>query len=166
MSLRRRIRHLALALVTAVVLPLAVAPASPAAAEAPWFTIHSRLNDKCLEVQVPSGNGQRANMWDCWGGWNQQWRWEGNQLINRSTGKCLEILNVDPGDGAYVGQWDCWNGPNQRWARGSQIWGGYELVSFLNGKCLEIRDSYPYNGAYVGMWQCWRGSATAWLEVS
>lgn len=166
MPLHRRIRRLALAVVTAIVLPLAVAPAAPAAAEPPWFTVRSQLNGKCLEVVVPSGDFQRANMWDCWGGWNQQWRWEGYQLVNRSTGKCLEILYIDRGDGAWVGQYTCWDGPNQRWFKGRNIWGGFELHSFLNDKCLEVRDSDWGNGAPVSMWGCWGGSATAWTEVA
>ncbi|MEV0944069.1 RICIN domain-containing protein [Micromonospora wenchangensis] len=151
----------------AVLLLVVTAPAAPAAAEYPWFTLHSKLNDKCLETKLPSYNGQRANMWSCWGGWNQQWKWSGDQLVNRSTGKCLEILDVNPNNGSYVGEWDCWPGVNQRWYMGDflPVPVGQEVRNRLNAKCLEIRDSWPGDGAYVGMWDCWRGAATAWQIV-
>lgn len=163
----RQFRHRACAIAAAVVLLLVMAPAAPAAAEPPWFTLRNTLNDKCLESQLPSYDGQRANMWACWGGWNQQWRWEGDLLINRSTGKCLEILNIDPNIGSYVGVWGCVSGINQRWFMGSYlpVPNGTEVRSRLNNKCLEIRDSWPHDGAYVGMWDCWRGPATAWRIV-
>jgi hypothetical protein len=162
----RRIRRLTLALALAIALPLTVAPASPASADAGYFTLHSKLNDKCLEIQIPSYNGQRANMFDCHYGWNQQWRWSGNQIINRATNTCLEILNIDPSEGAYVGVWGCWAGANQRWSWGRYLISqGWELQSHLNGQCLEIRDSWPHNGAYVSMWGCWGGAATSWVAV-
>ncbi|TDC54797.1 hypothetical protein E1258_23415 [Micromonospora sp. KC207] len=158
-----RLRHIALVMAVAFVLPLAVAPAPAAANDYEPFYLRSDMNGKCLEVVGGAGNGSRAQMWDCWGGYNQQWYWVGDRIISVSTGKCLEILDIYPHRGGYVGIWDCWGGSNQLWYWGNQLpAGGYELRNRLNRLCLEIQDSWPHNGAYVGMWDCFGGANESW----
>jgi hypothetical protein len=120
--------------------------------------IASDLNNKCLEIaNTDPANGARVGMWDCHGGANQYWYWDGSQLRSRLNNKCLEIANTDPTNGARVGMWDCHGGANQHW-----YWDGRQLRSRLNNKCLEIANTDPANGARVGMWDCHGGANQHW----
>lgn len=74
------------------------------------------MNNKCLELlSFDNSNGAIVGMWDCWGGANQHWYWDGWQIRNRLNNKCLELLSFNNSNGAVAGLWDCWGGANQRW---------------------------------------------------
>ena len=162
-----------IAAMAALVLLSSLLPATPAAAaqipvgaaatpaiNAAGFELRSELNNKCLEIlSFNANNGAEAGMWDCWGGANQRWYWDGQMLRNEMNNKCLEILYVDPNNFAKAGMWDCWGGANQRWR-----WDGRQLRSDLNNKCLEVLYIDPNNGARAGMYDCWGGANQRWYS--
>jgi hypothetical protein len=126
----------------------------------PGFLIRSDMNNKCLEVLgLDIANGAHVGMWDCWGGANQRWYWDGRQIRSDLNNKCLDILGLDIANGAHVVMWDCWGGANQRW-----YWDGRQIRSDLNNKCLEILGLNNDNGAHVGMWDCWGGANQHWYQ--
>jgi hypothetical protein len=131
-------------------------PATVAHAET--ITIRNVMNNKCLELYAfNNNNGARSGMWDCWGGANQSWYWDGSQIRNVLNNKCLEIYAFNNNNGAQVGLWDCWGGGNQRWYRNGQ-----EIRSAMNNKCLEIYAFNNANGAKVVTWDCWGGANQHW----
>lgn len=80
------------------------------------FEIRSNLNNKCLEIYAfGNDNGSRSGMWDCWGGANQQWYWNGGEIRNAMNNKCLEVFAFSNDNGAKGVMWDCWGGANQQW---------------------------------------------------
>jgi hypothetical protein len=126
----------------------------------PGFLIRSDLNNKCLDILgIDAANGAHVGMWDCWGGANQRWYWDGRQIRSDLNNKCLDILGIDAANGAHVGMWDCWGGANQRW-----YWDGRQIRSDLNNKCLDILGVNIENGAHVGMWDCWGGANQHWYQ--
>jgi hypothetical protein len=118
----------------------------------------SVFNNKCLEILgFDNSNGAPVGMWDCVGGINQQWYWDGTQIRSAMNNKCLEILSFDNNNGAYVGMWDCWGGSNQQWYFDNGM-----VRSYMNNKCLEVLGYNNSNGARAGMWDCWGTSNQLW----
>src|SRR5690349_13907116 len=137
------IRRLAVVVCAAA---LAVVPST--AAQAANLTFRSELNHKCLELYAfNNANGADVVTWDCWGGANQQWYWDGQYIRNAMNNKCLEIYGFDAANGAKVVLWDCWGGANQKWYRDGQ-----QIRSVMNHKCLEIYAFNNANGAKVVAW--------------
>ncbi|AGC47275.1 alpha-L-arabinofuranosidase [Myxococcus stipitatus DSM 14675] len=125
---------------------------------APAFEIRNRNNDKCLDVYAYlDHNGARTASWECWGGPNQQWYWNGEEIRSVMNDKCLDIFGSNTNDGAQVTIWECNGGDNQRW-----YWDGNMLRSRLNGKCLEIYGFSNNNGALINTWDCSDGLNQQW----
>jgi hypothetical protein len=64
-------------------------------------------------------DGARVQQWSCNGGPNQQWRLDPGvpgyyRLVNRNSGKCLDVNGFDRSDGARIQQWSCNDGANQQ----------------------------------------------------
>ena len=90
---------------------------STSAALSQLYEIRSFMNNKCLDVLAfNNDNGANAGMWDCWGGSNQHWYWNGSEIRSSMNNKCLDVLGLNNDNGAHVGMWDCWGGANQQWA--------------------------------------------------
>ncbi len=117
--------------------------------------LRNDMNNKCLQAATP--NGSQASMWDCRGTKNFYWYWDGMQIRNAQSGKCLEILSLNNSNGAQAGVWDCWGGANQKW-----YWDGMQLRNLMNNKCLEILSFHNENGSLSGMWDCWGGANQRW----
>jgi hypothetical protein len=122
--------------------------------------IRNSMNNKCLDVLgFDNSNGARVGMWDCWGGSNQHWYWNGEEIRSSMNSKCLDLLGFNNNNGAEVGMWDCWGGSNQHW-----YWDGSQIRSRLNGKCLDLLGFNNNNGAHVGVWDCWGGANQHWYQ--
>lgn len=87
-------------------------------------------------------------------------------IVNRHTGKCLEVYGISQADGADVVQWDCWNGPNQHWrlVPTDGIW--HEIRNAHSNKCLEVYAHQNHIGADVVQWTCWGGWNQQWAVYS
>jgi endo-1,4-beta-xylanase len=130
-------------------------------------------NGKCLDADLNNiwSNGDRAQLWDCSGGANQQWAWgTGSQcsnpaevvceLINQYSGKCLDADSTGIGNnGDTVQLWDCWGGANQMWHIGWCDPGNpnyCEIINQADGKCLDADlNNINTNGDKVQLWDCW-----------
>jgi len=73
--------------------------------------IRSALNDYAINAAA----GQKAEVEPFNGGPNQQWVTEGNRVVNRANGECLDIYSAHKHDGATVGSWRWKDSPNQQW---------------------------------------------------
>jgi alpha-galactosidase len=60
-----------------------------------------------------------VQIWDCNGGTNQQWTFNGNATINsvRFPTLCLDVNLAATANGSAVIVWTCHGATNQRWAR-------------------------------------------------
>ena len=53
--------------------------------------------------------------WTCNGGANQQWQAVNGQLVNPSSGKCLDDPAFNTTNGTQLVLWTCNGGSNQQW---------------------------------------------------
>ena len=158
-GLTRGVRLLGIAFLSTLLLAAVLAPSRALASGD--FTLQSKMNNKCLEITgFSNDNGAKVGMWDCWGGANQRWYWDGDRIRNKFNNKCLEIYALSNDNGARAGMWDCWGGANQEW-----YWDGDQIRSKFNNKCLEITFFNNDNGAQAGMWDCWGGANQRWYAT-
>ncbi|WP_075091039.1 phosphatidylinositol-specific phospholipase C domain-containing protein [Haloferula sp. BvORR071] len=61
-------------------------------------------------------------------------------LVNRNSGKCLDLISGNTGNGAQVNQWTYdYNGPNQRWVLApTENSDHFRISSWVSGKCACI----------------------------
>jgi hypothetical protein len=96
----------------------------------------------------------------------------GDQLVNKNSGKCLEVYHSQTGNLANVDQYTCNSTNTQGWLfyyTGTwQVDSVYEIVNDNSGKCMEVYHSQTNNGANVDQYTC-NGTATqqwAWHHPS
>ncbi|WP_243761613.1 family 43 glycosylhydrolase [Streptomyces sp. YIM 98790] len=73
-------------------------------------------------------------------------------LVNRHSGKALDVYNLATGDGADIVQWARNDGAWQQWQFVDSGGGWYRLKSRHSGKVLDIRDFSTADGADVIQW--------------
>ena len=79
------------------------------------------------------------------------------EIVNRASGKCLDVQGQSLANGALVQQWGCWGGANQLWKLVSVETGYYQIVNKNSGKCLDVKGQSLANGAQLQQWACWSG---------
>ncbi len=76
--------------------------------------------NKGLDVNSFSlDNGANIMLWQYWGGYNQQFRFQSAgtgrwRIINRNSDLCLDIDGISTADGANLMQWECISGNNNQ----------------------------------------------------
>lgn len=73
-------------------------------------------------------------------------------LVNRNSGKCLEVEGGSGADGANVLQWACNGGTNQRWRVDDLGNDTSRLVNVASGKVLDTADCSVADGADLRQW--------------
>ncbi|MFG3706070.1 non-reducing end alpha-L-arabinofuranosidase family hydrolase [Micromonospora sp. NPDC047670] len=73
-------------------------------------------------------------------------------LINRNSGKALDVHNLATNDGARIVQWTRNNGNQQQWQFVDSGGGYYRLKSRLSGKVLDVYNWSTANGASIVQW--------------
>ncbi|WP_062049118.1 RICIN domain-containing protein [Bacillus sp. JCM 19034] len=84
------------------------------------------------------------------------------ELVNRNSGKLLEVVNAgtDPGDN--VQQWERNFHPCQRWAIIQNSEGYYEIINRNSHQALEVFDWSTSNGGNVVQWTHLGGENQQW----
>lgn len=136
----------------------------------------------CLDVvSASTASGANVQQFRCHYGPNQQWDIVPNVtpnfepdgtylLINRNSGKCLDVVNASTANGANVQQFTCHRGANQRWlirsdqGRGAHA-NSYRFVNVASGKCLDVVDASTANHANVQQFSCHGGDNQRWARV-
>ncbi|MBE1489616.1 non-reducing end alpha-L-arabinofuranosidase family hydrolase [Plantactinospora soyae] len=73
-------------------------------------------------------------------------------LINRNSGKALDVYNLATNDGGRIVQWARNNGNQQQWQFVDSGGGYYRLRSRLSGKVLDVQNWSTANGAGIVQW--------------
>ncbi|WP_458249044.1 RICIN domain-containing protein [Streptomyces sp. MAI_2237] len=73
----------------------------------------------------------------------------GNQVVGRQSGRCLDIYDNTITNGTQAEVWDCNGGQNQAWTYTSRK----ELLLY-GDKCLDAYDLGTANGTKVVIWDC------------
>ncbi|GAA0956780.1 hypothetical protein GCM10009558_074960 [Virgisporangium aurantiacum] len=73
-------------------------------------------------------------------------------LVNRNSGKALDVYNQATTDGARITQWTRNDGTNQQWQFVDSGGGWYRLRSRLSGKVLDVYNFSTADGGSIVQW--------------
>ncbi|NEA98027.1 family 43 glycosylhydrolase [Streptomyces sp. SID13726] len=73
-------------------------------------------------------------------------------LVNRNSGKCLDLNNGSTADGANIFQWTCTGGSNQKWRIEDLADDTNRLVNVATGKVADVADCSSADGADIRQW--------------
>jgi endo-1,4-beta-xylanase len=116
---------------------------------------------RCLDVPGQSqADGALLQIWDCWGGANQQWTLTASNQLSVYGGKCLDVPNHATAAGTRVEIWTCNGGANQQWRVNSDG----TVVGVESGLCLDVTGAGTANGTAVEIWTCNGGTNQKWTR--
>ncbi|MDR7277010.1 non-reducing end alpha-L-arabinofuranosidase family hydrolase [Catenuloplanes atrovinosus] len=73
-------------------------------------------------------------------------------LVNRNSGKALDVYNLATSDGARITQWARNDGNQQQWQFVDSGGGQYRLKSRLSGKVLDVHNWSTADGGAIVQW--------------
>ncbi|QSB16827.1 endo-1,4-beta-xylanase [Natronosporangium hydrolyticum] len=119
-------------------------------------------SNRCLDVpDASTQNGTQLQIYDCWGGSNQQWTHTSSGELTVYSGgseRCLDAEGNGTANGTAAIIWTCHGGANQRWNLNSNG----SISNVHNGLCLDVSDFGTANGSQVQLWSCSGGSNQQW----
>ncbi|MEU4538122.1 family 43 glycosylhydrolase [Streptosporangium sp. NPDC023825] len=83
-------------------------------------------------------------------------------LVNRTSGKALDVYNQSTADGGRISQWSRTNGNNQQWQFVDSGGGYYRVKSRHSGKVLDVSGFSTANGGAVVQWSDLNGTNQQW----
>ncbi|MDX8046887.1 RICIN domain-containing protein [Gracilibacillus sp. S3-1-1] len=87
------------------------------------------------------------------------------QLVNRHSGKLLEVAEGDTSDGANVQQWTSNGCSCQNWSITRNGVGYYNIVNQNSSKSLDVYEFSAANGANIVQWSNLNGTNQQWSAV-
>lgn len=88
------------------------------------------------------------------------------QLINRNSGKCLDVQNPNMDAGANVGQWACNGQAWQRWQLIDLGNGYYRIASQNSSRVLDVNACSTADGGNVQQWTWLNNNCQQWQKVT
>lgn len=80
-------------------------------------TLRAYQFTKCLDVLSPN-NGALVQLSDCTLKISEAWDLNGlGEIVNRASGKCLDVREPANQNGAVLQIWTCTGSPNQEWRK-------------------------------------------------
>ncbi|NUS66343.1 MAG: alpha-L-arabinofuranosidase [Saccharothrix sp.] len=79
-------------------------------------------------------------------------------LVNRNSGKALDVYNLATNDGARITQWTRNDGNQQQWQFVDSGGGYYRVKSRLSGKVLDVYNFSTADGANIVQWSDGNGT--------
>jgi endonuclease/exonuclease/phosphatase family metal-dependent hydrolase len=83
-------------------------------------------------------------------------------LVNRATGKCLEVPDWSTANSARLQQWTCHGGANQRWRIEPLADGTSRIVNLHSGKALDVAGCGTADGANLQQFDWWDNACQRW----
>ncbi|MFE7583687.1 non-reducing end alpha-L-arabinofuranosidase family hydrolase [Streptomyces gardneri] len=83
-------------------------------------------------------------------------------LVNRNSGKALDVYNLATGDGARITQWTRNDQNQQQWQFVASGDGYYRVKSRHSGKVLDVQSSSTADGAAITQWTDVNGANQQW----
>jgi hypothetical protein len=86
-------------------------------------------------------------------------------IVNRATGKCLDVNGWSADDGADVQLWTCHGGANQRWRFEGLTDGTSRLINTASGKALDAADCGTTDGTDIQQWTWLDNACQRWSAI-
>ncbi|MGW1767059.1 non-reducing end alpha-L-arabinofuranosidase family hydrolase [Streptomyces sp. NPDC002073] len=83
-------------------------------------------------------------------------------LVNRGSGKALDVYNLATNDGARITQWTRNDQSQQQWQFVDSGGGHYRIKSRHSGKVLDVQNGSTANGASIVQWADANGTNQQW----
>ncbi|MEV4804438.1 non-reducing end alpha-L-arabinofuranosidase family hydrolase [Nonomuraea sp. NPDC049421] len=83
-------------------------------------------------------------------------------LVNRNSGKALDVYNLATNDGARITQWSRNNQNQQQWQFVDSGGGYYRIKSRHSGKVLDVYNFSTANGGSIVQWSDHNGTNQQW----
>jgi GH43 family beta-xylosidase len=83
-------------------------------------------------------------------------------IVNRNSGKCLEVENGSTADGANVRQWTCNGGNAQRWRVEDQADDTSRIVNVASGKVADLVNCSSADGTDIRQWSWPNNNCQQW----
>ncbi|WP_270154753.1 RICIN domain-containing protein [Nonomuraea corallina] len=87
-------------------------------------------------------------------------------LVNRNSGKTLDVYNLSTADGGRITQWSRNDGDQQRWQFADSGDGHYRLRARHSGKVLDVHNWSTANGAAIVQWTDHNGANQQWRVIN
>jgi endo-1,4-beta-xylanase len=137
--------------------PAALNPGGPPVGNP--VTLVNANSGRCLDVNGASTTpGTRTQIWDCYGGANQQWTRTSAREIRVYGDSCLDVNGFGTTNGTSVIIWPCHGGINQQWVFPPD--GSIRAAGA--GKCLDVAGYGTGNGTQIQIWDCHGGANQQW----
>ncbi|MFJ8697310.1 non-reducing end alpha-L-arabinofuranosidase family hydrolase, partial [Streptomyces roseolilacinus] len=162
-SFTRRHPSAVLAAVVAALAALAAMLVAAPAQAASSGALRGVGSGRCLDVPgADQTNGTYLQIYDCWGGTNQQWTLTDDDRLTVYGDKCLDVPGHATTAGTRVQIWSCSGGANQQW----RVNADGTVVGVESGLCLEVADAGTANGTAVRIGTCNGGSNQKWTGLT
>jgi len=86
-------------------------------------------------------------------------------LVNRNSGKVLDVYNFSTADGGAIVQWADGNGQNQQFRLADSAGGYVRLIGRQSGKAVEVQNASTADGANIVQYSDWDGANQQWQLV-
>jgi hypothetical protein len=83
-------------------------------------------------------------------------------LVNRNSGKALDVYNLSTADGGRITQWSRNDGNQQQWQFVDSGGGYYRVKSRHSGKVLDVHNFSTANGGAIVQWADHNGTNQQW----
>lgn len=126
------------------------------------FVLGGGGTDLSLSIRNQSGADRLRYGWGDDVGDDEGGGGQSGEVVNRNSGKCMDVVSGSTADGAEIIQYDCHGGANQQW-RLEDAGGGYHrIVSDASGRCLDVDGASTADNARIIQWACNGGANQQW----
>ena len=87
------------------------------------------------------------------------------KVLNRNSGKSLEVNGQSTTNGAAIDQWDYWAGANQQWKFDALTGNYFSVINRNSGKGLDVNGQSVTPGAAVIQWDYVGGNNQQWRII-
>lgn len=87
------------------------------------------------------------------------------KVLNRNSGKSLEVNGQSTANGASIDQWDYWAGANQQWTFNASGSNYTAVINRNSGKGLDVDGQSTTAGAAVIQWDYSGGTSQQWQII-
>ncbi|MEV4560775.1 non-reducing end alpha-L-arabinofuranosidase family hydrolase [Kitasatospora sp. NPDC049285] len=162
-TFRRAHPFTALASAFAVLAALASLLVAGPAQAATTGAVRGVASGRCLDVPGASQtDGTSLQIYDCWGGTNQQWTLTDSNQLTVYGSKCLDVPNHATTAGTKVVIWACSGGTNQQW----RVNADGSIVGVESGLCLDVSGGGTANSTAVQLWNCTGATNQRWTGLT
>jgi hypothetical protein len=85
------------------------------------------------------------------------------RIVNKSSGRCLDLQEQNNHNGGYANVYDCVDHPNQTW-KINDLGNGYvRIVNRASGRCLDLQEQNNHNGGYANVYDCVDHPNQTWM---